>query len=170
MTQDSISTRRSFLKAGAVLAVPVAAGVPAAAAMADDGLGARLARREDEAAIRELHRTWLRRINAGASDEAAKLFAEPRQARLDAALRSIVVEQGVEPDAIEIAEDGLRAAGRFHCAVEIETEIAQDCTLAQMAHAQGEGFLRSTERRLLEADYVKTADGWTIADVSFKPA
>lgn len=170
MTQDSISTRRSFLKAGAVLAVPVAAGVPAATAMANGGLEARLARREDEAAIRELHETLLRRINGGVSDEATKLFANPKQASIDSTLRSVAAERDAEPDAIEIAGNGRRATGRFHCAVEIESEIAQDCTLAQMAHAQGEGFLRSIERRLLKADYVKTVDGWAIARLDFVPA
>ncbi len=62
MTTDTVSTRRSFLKGGAVAAAPLAVAA-GGAAMAEDGRKARLARLEDEAAIRELHQAWLRRIN-----------------------------------------------------------------------------------------------------------
>jgi hypothetical protein len=51
--------------------------------------------------------------------------------------------------------------------VEIETTIAQDCTLARMAHAQGGGFVRRTERRVLIVEYVKAAGAWAIAKVEF---
>ncbi len=85
-------------------------------------------------------------------------------------MRSIAADHAGEPDAIEIAADGKRAAGRFHCAVEIESAIAQDCTLGQMAHAQGGGFVRRTERRVLRVEYVKSAGAWAIAKVEFAPA
>jgi hypothetical protein len=166
MTTDNTSTRRSFLKRGAVLAVPLAAAAPAAI-MADDGLKARLARLEDEAAIRELHQTWLRRINTRADGTATPLFGDPEGTAFDQAVRSIAADHAGEPDAIEIAADGKRAAGRFPCAVEIETAIAQDCTLAQMARAQGGGFVRRTERRVLKVEYVKAVGAWAIAKVEF---
>jgi hypothetical protein len=168
MSTKSASTRRSFLKRGALLAAPLAAAVPAAV-MADDGLKSRLARLEDEAAIRELHQTWLRRINAGASDAATPLFAGPERAAFDQSVRSIAADHAGEPDAIEFAADGKSAAGVFQCAVEIETPIAQDCTLAQMAHAQGSGFVRRTERRVLKVEYVKASGAWAIAKVEFAP-
>ena len=49
----------------------------------------------------------------------------------------------------------------------LENAIAQDCTLARMAHAQGGGFVRRTERRVLNAEYVKTSGVWAIAKVEF---
>lgn len=159
MTRDTDSTRRSFLKSGALLAAPLAAAVPAVL-VADDGLRARLARLEDEAAIREVHQGWLRRINVSAgagTDVAAR----------DQAVRSIAADHAGEPDAIEIATDGKSGVGRFHCAVEIENAIAQDCTLARMAHAQGGGFFRRTERRVLKVEYVKADGSWAIAKVDF---
>lgn len=157
MTNDSSSTRRSFLKAGAVVAVPLAAAP--AAALADDGFRARLARLEDEAAVRALHQDWLRRVNGRAGDAAV----------LGADVRGIAPDHAIA-DAIEIAADGKSAAGRFHCAVQLETELALDCTLAQMAHAQGEGVIRTTERRVLTAQYVKAGDGWSIAKLGFASA
>jgi hypothetical protein len=166
MTTDTTSTRRSFLKGGALLAAPLAAAVPAAV-MADFGLTARLARLEDEAAIRELHHTWLRRINTRASDAAAELFADPEGAAFDQVVRSIAADHAGQPDAIEVAADGISAAGRFQCEVKIESTIAPDCTLARMAHAQGGGFVRRTERRVLKVEYVKASGAWAIAKVEF---
>ena len=166
MTTKTTSTRRSFLKRGALLAAPLAAAVPAAA-LADDGLTARLTRLEDEAAIRELHQTWLRRINTGAGGAALPLIADPEGAASDEAVRSIAADHAGQPEAIEVAADGKSAAGWFPCAVGIETTIAQDCTLARMAHAQGGGFVRRTERRVLKVEYVKAGGAWAIAKVEF---
>ena len=168
MTTSTTSTRRSFLKRGALLAAPLAAAAPAAV-MTDNGVKARLARLEDEAAIREVHQTWLRRINVGAGYAVTPLFADPDSAAFDQAVRSIAADHAGQPDAIEVAADGKSAAGRFQCAVEIETTIAQDCTLARMAHAQGGGFVRRTERRVLNVEYVKTSGAWAIAKAEFAP-
>jgi hypothetical protein len=82
-------------------------------------------------------------------------------------VRSIAADHAGQPDAIKVAADGKSAAGRFPCAVEIETPIAQDCTLARMAHAQGGGFVRRTERRVLKVEYVKAGGAWAIAKVEF---
>jgi hypothetical protein len=177
MTKDinsTRSTRRSFLKRGALLAAPLAVAAPAAV-IVDDGLNARLARFEDEAAIRELHHAWLRRVNsmkaidAGAGDSATRLSAETEGNSLDQTVRSIAADHAGEPDAIEVAADGKSAAGRFQCVVEIENPIAQDCTVARMAHAQGGGFVRRAERRLMKVEYVKTGDAWAITKVEFAP-
>ncbi len=163
MTTDTVSTRRSLLKGGALLAAPLAAAP--IAAMAEDGRAERLAKLENEAAIRELHQSWLRRINGGARDDAARLFADPRCAAFDKTVRNIAADHAGEPDAIKVSANGLSAAGRFACAVEIETEIPKDGTLAQMAHAQGGGVIRRTERRVLEAQYVKADGAWVIGTV-----
>jgi hypothetical protein len=172
MSKDaaSTSTRRSFLKRGALLAAPLAAVAAPAAILADDELKACLARLENEAAIRELHQAWLRAINAGeGGDEAAFNFANARRAAFDPAVRSLASDHAGEPDAIEVAANGKRASGRYHCVIETETAIAQDSTLGQMAHAQGDGFVRSTGRRVLKVEYVKASGAWTIAKAEFTP-
>ena len=168
MATESTSTRRSFLKRGALLAVPLAAAP--AAVMTDEGLKARLERLENEVAIGELHRTWLRRINAGAPDAAGRLFARPQRDGLDSAVRHIAADHTGPPDTIEVAADGQSASGRYCSTVEIESAITPDCTLARMAHAQGGGFVRRTERRVLLVRYVKTSGMWAIAKVEFASA
>ena len=164
MSRDTNSTRRSFLKSGALLAAPLAAAAPAAV-LGDNGLKARLARLEDEVTIRALHQNWLRGINTGA-DEATTLLAVPESA-LNHTVRSIAVDHAGKPDAIVIAPGGQNGTGRFHCAVELETAIPQDCTLAQMAYAQGGGFVRWIDRRVLHVEYVKCSGAWAIAKVEF---
>ncbi len=169
MSQNTTSTRRTFLKRGALLAAPLAAAAPAVLADEAHGLKVRLARLEDEAAIRELHQNWLRRINAGARGVIKPLFADSEEIALDEAMRSITADHSGEPDIIAVASDGKSASGRFQCLVEIETSIPQDCTLAQMAHAQGSGFVSRVERRVLKAEYAKTFGAWTIIKVEIEP-
>jgi|WetSurMetagenome_2_1015567.scaffolds.fasta_scaffold41109_3 hypothetical protein len=162
MSKDVSSSRRSFLKGGAIVAAPLAVAA-SAAAMAQEPQAARLARLEDEAAIQKLHQAWLRGVNTGADEDVARLFADPRRASLEAAVRGVAPDHAADPDRVEIAWDGLSASGRFHCAVEVETAIAPDCTAAQMARLQGGGLVRRTEPRLLKADYVKAGGAWAIA-------
>jgi hypothetical protein len=155
----TISTRRSFLKSGTILAAPLAAVAAPAVLKADEDLKKRLALLENQTAIRDLHGKWLRSINFGVGDVDAVLFAAPE------ALRSLAAHPSGRPDAIEVADDGGNAVGRFHCIVEIETAIAQDCTIARMAHEQGGGFIRRTESRLLNVRYSKASGAWSIAKV-----
>ncbi len=171
-TNSTRSTRRSFLQRGALLAVPLAAAAPAAV-IAEDGLRTRLTRLEDEVAIRELHQSWMRRVNvsvgAGSGDAATLLFPDADGTALNQVVHSIAADHAGEPDAIELAADGKSAAGRFQCVVEIENAITQDCTLAQMAHAQGSGFVCQSERRVLKVEYVKADGAWAITKVKFAP-
>ncbi len=153
MSKDNTSTRRSFL-GGALVGAPIAAASAPAAVLADERLKARIERLEDEAAIRELHRDWLRRINGGEHD-----------ALLEAAVRRITVDHAGAAEKIEIAADGRSAIGIFDCAVEAEAPLPEDCTLAQMARAQGTGTVRRTERRTLKIEYSKTRGVWNIASV-----
>jgi hypothetical protein len=164
MSAKNYSTRRSFLKRGALFAVPLAAAAPAAV-IAEDSLKERLARLENETAIRRLHQNWLRRINTGAG-ETALLFAD---AKYGTVVRGIASDHSGEPDNIEIARDGKSATGRFHCVVETESTIVRDCTLAEMAHAQGSGFVRHAGSRVLDVEYVKASGGWAIAKAEFAP-
>jgi hypothetical protein len=164
MTEMRNSSRRSFLKVGAMLATPVGAvAVPAIASATESG-DARLTQLESEAAVRELHQQWLRGVNRGA--DVASLFAEPRRARLDAHIASIAVDHAGEADVIQVSADGVRASGRYHCVVETVTELVPDCTLTQMKHAQGEHMVRDSARHVIEADYVRGERGWAIASLT----
>lgn len=155
MTEANNSTRRSFLKGGALLAAPIAAASVSAVALADDGLKARLQRLQNEAAIRELHQSWLRQVNAARGD-----------GLLDEAVRRITADHAGAPDKIEIAADGRSAIGYFDHAVELEAPLAEDCTLAQMARAQGTGTTCRSERRMLRVGYTKTGETWQIGRVA----
>jgi len=157
MTKDKIDTRRSFLRGGALLAAPIAAAAVPVTALADDELKTRVKRLEDEAAIRELHRSWLRQVNAG-----------ERGALLQEAVRAINADHAGAPDKIEFGADGRTARGHFDCAVELDIPLATECTLAQMAHAQGHGSIRRTERRVLRVDYENAGGIWKIAGVALR--
>jgi hypothetical protein len=167
MTKDASSTRRSFLKVGAAAAAPIAVAVPAAA-MAEDRRKARLQRLEDEAAIRDLHQALIRKINTGERGGAAELFLDPSRARIEEDLRAIVQDHAGEPDRIKVSSDGQSASGRYACVVELEVDLGEDCTLARMAHLQGGGFIRETQRRVLKASYARSGGAWAIAKVEFE--
>jgi hypothetical protein len=172
MTDRTQATRRSFLQGGAVAAAPLAA-MGAAALVAEHDHRAALARLQDEAAIRDLHQAWLRRINTGERAEAARLFVDPQtgpKAGLHAGIGRVNADHAAAPDEIRLAADGLSASGVYACLVETETPRAPDCTLAQMALAQGEGMIRTSQRRVLKARYVKAAAGWAIETLRFEPA
>ena len=159
MSKHQTSTRRMFLQGGALLAGPIAAASVPALALAQDaadaGLNARLRRLEDEAAIRELHQSWLRQINAGRGT-----------ALIGASVTRVTADHAGIADRIEIAADGRRATGRFDCAVDLEVMLPADSTLAQMAHAQGSGMVRRTERRMLQVEYRKVGSAWTVHSVT----
>lgn len=172
MSTKALSTRRGFFwKAGAALSAPLAAaGAAASAAETGAEAEARLTRLEDENAIRALHQALAARINAGARGAAAELFLNPARAALDERVRGLASERFGEHDVIEVAEDGATAAARIYCTVHSEMPIEPDCTLAQMARAQGEGVLRCVERRVLEAAYVKRGGVWRIDSLTYRQA
>jgi hypothetical protein len=157
MSEKNAETRRSFLKSGALLAAPL---VPSAVMTGED-LKARVKRLENEAAIRELHQEWLRQVNNRAA-AGAEAF--------DSSVVGIAADHAGEPDAIEVAAGGRNATGTFYCSVEFATPIPRDTTLAQMAHAQGGGFMRRSERRVVKVEYAKTNGAWAIAKVEVATA
>jgi len=157
MTRNTTSTRRSFLKGGALLAAPIAAASVSAIALADGRLQERVTHLEDEAAIRTLHHSWLRQINAGDGD-----------VQLGAAVRRITADHAGAVDRIEMAADHQSAVGYFDHVVEFETPLPKDSTLALMAHAQGHGALRRTQRRLLTVGYTKVGGSWKVAQVTLR--
>ena len=164
MSENRTSTdRRSFLKAGAIVAAPIAAAAPVVA-LADDGSRARLARLEDERAIGALQRKFLRHLN-GAAD-CGEFIASSDAVDLGEGLRAIADDLGHEAE-LALADDGLSATARCHCRVEWEIEFTGDSTLERMARFQGQGSHRHAEERVLATDYVKGKDGWRIASARF---
>jgi hypothetical protein len=164
MNESNISTdRRSFLKTGALVATPLVAAVPAAA-LADDGSRAKLARLEDERAIVALHRKFLQHVNG--TGDCAEFIASTDTVKLDQGLRSIA--EDLSHDAmIELSDDGLTARAHHLCKVELETEFTGDTTVEQMARFQGQGSHRHSEERVLATEYVKGNHGWRIASARF---
>ncbi|HTV80705.1 MAG TPA: hypothetical protein VMF03_20810 [Steroidobacteraceae bacterium] len=150
------TSRRRFLSGGALLAAPLAGATLCASAVAGAGPPPQLTHLEDQAALREVHHRWLRKVNAG-----------ERTALLETSVRRIVTDHAGAPERIEVAADRGSAVGYFDCAVELETALDRDSTLAQMAHVQGHGSVRRTERRMLKVDYVRSAGAWTIRTVAF---
>jgi ParB-like chromosome segregation protein Spo0J len=148
--------RRSFLKTGSLIAAPLAMAAPAAA-LADDGSRAKLARLEDERAIEALQRKFLRQLNG-----TGELVASSNAVDLGEGLRAIAEDLGHEAT-LELSDDGLTARARCACRVERETEFTGDSTIEQMARFQGQGSHRHEERRTLATEFVKDKDGWTIA-------
>ena len=164
MSENRTSTdRRSFLKTGSLVAAPLAMAAPAAA-LADDGSRAKLARLEDERAIEALQRKFLRHLN-GAGD-CGEFIASSDAVNLGDGVRSIAEDMGHDT-VLDLAEDGTTARTRCTCKVELETEFTGDTTLERMARFQGQGSHRHEERRVLATDYRKGKDGWRIAGARF---
>lgn len=161
MSKDMNTSRRSFLKSGAIIAAPLAvAAAPAAAAFADDGSRARLARIEDERAIEALNRSFLSRFNAGG--RTGEFFAGRKAPKLARGITGLAFDHSAEPGQIALSEDAARAAGCFAVTAHFEHVLEGEGTLLQMARLQGNGPARRSEARTLVADYVKRGDGWAI--------
>ena len=160
MSENSTSTsRRSFLKTGALVAAPLVAAAPAAA-LADDGSRARLARLEDERALEALHRKFLRYLNG--REDCGEYVASSDAIDLGEGLRSIAENPAHEGELV-LADNGLSATARCACRVERETEFTGDSTLERMARFEGQGSHRFAEERVLATAFVKESDSWRIA-------
>ena len=173
MNTNNVSTRRRFLStAGAALSAPLAvagANVSASGAQDRTSIEARLADLEDVNAIRKLHRTYAILVNRHAHDEMAGLFAVPSQATVDESIGGLSADRFGEDDVIELTPDRQSATGRFQCFVQTKTAIGPTCTLVEMAHAQGEGFIERSQRHVIEAAYVKKDGVWKIRRVRMTP-
>jgi hypothetical protein len=155
MMDKNTTSRRSFLKAGAIVATPVVAIAPVAV-LADDGSRARLVRLEDERAIETLHREFLRGLNGGQNRPGVDLGE---------GLHSIAGDPATDT-VIELAEDGHTAHARHACLIERQTEFTGHSTLERMARFQGQGSHVHEEHRVLATELVKGKDGWRIARAS----
>lgn len=157
--ENNTTSRRSFLKAGAIVASPVMAAAPVAA-LADDGSRAKLARLEDERAVEALHRNFLRHLNGGG--DCGEFIAKAGAVNLGEGLRSIA-ENPATNVSLELAEDGRTAVTRSDCRIERQVEFTGNSTVEQMARFQGQGSQVFEERRVLATEYVKDKQGWRIA-------
>jgi hypothetical protein len=146
MMMDKASTdRRSFLKTGAIAAAPLAMAMPAAA-LADDGSKAKLARLEDEKALAALHREVMRQVNGGEHKLGVTALTGDPAHELQ----------------IAFADDGRRATCRRACTASFRTDFAGASTIEQMHRLQGQGLHEHKEARVLIAEYRKGKDGWAI--------
>lgn len=164
MTGKSMTSRRSFLKSGAVVAAPVAIiATPAlAAGMEEDALRSRLARMEDSRAIETLNRRFVHHFNAADRRGLAGLFADGRAPELGQGIAGLVVEEGAQAPEILLTADGNRASATYACRAEVEQALEGSDTLMQMARLQGNSAHRMHQPGQLKADYVRRPEGWVI--------
>jgi hypothetical protein len=118
-------------------------------------------------AIRELTRRYLQHVNAGAHDDAARLFAAAAHARTDR-IRALAADPLVGADAIEIGTTADDASVRIPCTAETATPIEPATPLVAMARAQGGGVVWRSERGVLEGAYVKRGGAWKIERLVFR--
>jgi len=169
------ASRRSFIRTAGV-ALPasfaaVGAGVGAVSvnvAAAGEPLEARLARLQDENAIRALNQEYARHVNAGTREALASLFAAPAAAHIDPEVRGVTPRGFGEHDRIEIAADRQTATASIEVSLNAGTAIAPDCTVVQMARAQGGGVVEWTEHGVFENTYVKRDGVWKIQRAAFR--
>jgi hypothetical protein len=166
MTTDTVSTRRRFFwKAGAALSAPLAVNAAETSAAPAEDIGKLKSRLRDQDAINGIHalqRRLARHINAGAIDQAGGLFVDPADAAVLSGLSHLAPVDFGDNDVIELASNCKTASAESHCVVDTETAIPVDCTLADMAHQQGDGVLRRTNDRILRADLVQQRGEWKI--------
>ena len=155
--------RRSFLKTGSLVAAPLAMAAPATA-LADDGSRAKLARLEDVRAIEALQRRFLRHLN-GAGD-CGEFIASSEAVQIGEGMRAIAEDLGHGTE-LTLSADGLSASARCACRVEWEVEFTGDTTLEQMARFEGRGSPRLAEDAVLEMEFGKGKQGWTITRARF---
>jgi hypothetical protein len=166
--------RRFMWKAGTALAAPVTIAVPwtrCSAAVFDEAtLKARVALFEDQNAIRETARAFVRYVNGapGAGGELAALCVSPAKLRLEG-VRTLTPDPRGADDAIEVAADGRTATAWLHYTAETERPIEPVTPLVAMAREQGGGITKQTENGVLEGSFVKIDGVWKVDRAAFRP-
>jgi hypothetical protein len=122
------------------------AALAPAAALADDGSKARLARLEDERALAALHRELIRQVNRGERDLGVSALADDPAHELE----------------IAFAANARRATCRRACIAGVRDEFTGNSTIEQMHRLQGQGVHTREERRELVGEYRKGKDGWAL--------
>jgi hypothetical protein len=168
VTNQTAATRRKFfVKAGTALSIPLAAG---ASAMEPVLAGTVPPAALDHAnSIRRLQQALAREIH-DASGRASELFAAGKLPTSLAGVTRILPADFGEHDVVEIAADGLTARATLHCSVQTQVPIEGEGTLIEMARAQGEGFVRSASRQLLEMACVRQRGAWKIKTLTMRDA
>lgn len=163
MSNSTNTSRRAFLKSGALVAAPVAAVAVPAAALADDGSKAALAKLQDERAIEALSHEFLRQFNCYGCKGTAQLFANGKAPDLAENISQLAMEPGAKPKSLAIADDGASATARYDCTVQMEEALSGEDTIIQMARLQGNAAKVHSAAKTLAARYVRRAEGWAIA-------
>jgi len=156
------TSRRAFLKAGAIVAAPIAA-LAAPAALAADPSAARLARLEDERAIEALVRGFLRRFNG--NGDCAEFVARAGAIRIDPSVQTIR-EDMREDAALNFADDGHTASWSRKAEVELLANFSGNTTLEKMARFQGQGSAHSLAKQRIAAEFARTGESWTITHLT----
>lgn len=170
MKPDTAGSRREFfLIASGAVAAALAVSDPVAAADLTETLEARVTELEDVNVLRALHARLIQHINAGSRDALSALFTDSSKTQLDGNVRRLTAEPPGGAVEVSRAADGKTATLREICVVLSGEPMKSDCMLVQMARAQGEGFVRRTERRMLETTYVKKNGVWKIDGATLFP-
>jgi len=173
MVMSDITTRRAFFStAGAALAAPLA--LDAVEARPSSGTETavldRLARLEDLQAVAAVTAAFARRLHAGEPEAVAAVSAAtPNRAPLEA-LRRLSLEAPATVEPIVLGADGSTAAASIPCTAELETPLPPECTLVEMARAQGGGIVRRLAHGAVELLYEKRAGAWRVASAVFVPS
>lgn len=152
-----MTSRRDFLKTGALVAAPVAVMAPAAAIAGEDGAG-RLARLEDEREIAQLMRDFLARFNRAGASHCRHFCAHDGAWQIAADVAAILPDPATGP-ALEFAGD--HPAGQWAARwqqpalIECAHPFAGETTLEQMARFQGQPMARSQARGQIEAQFAR---------------
>lgn len=157
-----MTTRREALKLGALAAAPVAAFAPAATLAADDS-AARLARMEDEKAITDTLRRFVRRFNG--SRNCARFVADAGAICIDPQVKAVREDASSSPQ-LAFARDGKSASCKMHAEIEWHSQFSGQTTVEKMARFQGQASAVSRASGQLEAQLARTADGWTISHIT----
>jgi hypothetical protein len=171
--------RRTFIRnAGAALSATVAASTAAAGSERTSDPDTQPAEEE----IRRLHHTFVDRLNGRRYDELRELFAgsdtqPPRVAHFERHLpegvlppvHDYLVGHEQHLDTIEVAPDRRNATARFHCLTRMEAALSPSLPLIEMARQQGQGAIQWWEAGVLETSYVRSASGWQIGGLAFRP-
>ena len=184
------SSRRSFIwQTGAAVTAGLAAAVLGMAKTTDDAqdLKQRLARVQDENAIRDLQRSYETLLDSARYDEVAGLFTTDAEVLFNGAryrgkaigqlysdhFRTNRIGRKLTPasaidtkaDVIEVSGDGRTARASFSYCIQTGEPLPGESVLVQMARLHGEGIRQWREEGVYELIYVKehSVGGWKIA-------
>jgi hypothetical protein len=169
--KETSSRRRFFRAAGTALTAPLAVvaaeASPAPSTREDTAIRTRL---DDIEAIRRAHRELAQQIELGRLDSSVQRLAAADVVESLAAVKRLAASGFGDSDRIEIAADGRSASADLHVRVETERAIDAIGTVAEMARAQGHGFVRESNDAVLSSSLVKHGGSWRFVRAVIRPA